>query len=81
MTVKEKAELKSLWRLTSILEVLDADNSEWIDNVVDILSRQIPKKTLTAKDKSFCPCCCFQLLNKYRYCPDCGQAIDWSDEI
>lgn len=79
MKAKEKAGLKSLCRLISILEVLDADNSEWIDNVVDVLSKRIPKKTLTAKDKSICPCCCFQLLNKYRYCPNCGQAIDWSD--
>ena len=47
--------------------------------VSDDSEKQIPKKP---KDRegttySYCPCCGSN--NIYKYCGDCGQALDWSD--
>lgn len=46
--------------------------------------KQIPKKPDFTEDKEFalCPCCNGKgLLDKQKYCDNCGQMIDWSDEI
>ena len=29
-------------------------------------------------DRDICPCC-GHVLSKHKYCPDCGQALDWSE--
>ena len=46
--------------------------------------KQIPKKPDFTEDKEFalCPCCNGKgVLDKQKYCDNCGQMIDWSDEI
>jgi hypothetical protein len=48
------------------------------------IEKQIAKKPDFTEDKEFalCPCCNGKgLLNKQKYCDNCGQMIDWSDEI
>lgn len=50
---------------------------------VDALEKQIPKKPDFTEDKEFalCPCCNGKgLLDKQKYCDNCGQKLDWSDE-
>lgn len=53
---------------------------------IKALEKQIPKKPIISHmfDDTFacnCPICGGDLLHDYgEYCPDCGQAIDWSDE-
>ena len=52
--------------------------------------KQIPKKPMISYDErvkeNWCSCgvCAFGLGWKrtihYKYCPDCGQKLDWSDE-
>ena len=45
--------------------------------------KQAPKKPDFTEDKEFalCPCCNGKgLSNNQKYCDDCGQKIDWSDE-
>ena len=45
--------------------------------------KQIPMKPDFTEDKEFalCPCCNGKgLLDKQKYCDNCGQKIDWSDE-
>lgn len=45
--------------------------------------KQIPKKPDFTEDKTFalCPCCNGEgLLDKQKYCDNCGQKLDWSDE-
>lgn len=45
--------------------------------------KQIAKKPDFTEDKEFalCPCCNGKgLLNKQKYCDNCGQKLDWSDE-
>ena len=57
---------------------------------INALEKQIPKKPMISYDErvkeNWCSCgvCAFGLGWKrtihYKYCPDCGQKLDWSDE-
>ena len=50
---------------------------------INALEKQIQKKPIFTEDKQFalCPCCDMKdLTDKQKYCDNCGQAIDWSDE-
>ena len=61
-----------------------------IDMAIQALEKQIPKKPMISYDErvkeNWCSCgvCAFGLCWKrtihYKYCPDCGQKLDWSDE-
>lgn len=45
------------------------------------LEKQIPKKP-DLDGGVYCPCCLHEFKSHYdetRYCPNCGQALDWSD--
>lgn len=45
--------------------------------------KQIPMKPDFTEDKTFtlCPCCNGKgLLDKQKYCDNCGQKLDWSEE-
>ena len=58
---------------------------------IEALEKQIPKKPIkhyfldrycVADYYYQCPTFCnviFQLSNTYSFCPNCGQALDWSD--
>ena len=61
---------------------------------VDALEKQIPKKPIKTKIATLnkspeaiswesihcCPRCESNLAPQYKYCPQCGLEIDWSDE-
>lgn len=50
---------------------------------IQALEKQIPKKPDFTEDKEFalCPCCNGKgLLDKQKYCDNCGQKLDWSEE-
>lgn len=50
---------------------------------IQALEKQMPKKPDFTEDKEFalCPCCNGKgLLDKQKYCDNCGQKLDWSDE-
>lgn len=54
-----------------------------VDECRTAREKQIPKKPDFTEDKEFalCLCCnCKGLLNKQKYCDNCGQKLDWSDE-
>lgn len=53
------------------------------DLAIQALEKRIPKKPDFTEDKEFalCPCCNGKgLLDKQKYCDNCGQKLDWSDE-
>lgn len=59
------------------------------DAISKAVEKLIPKKIERRDNHSFCPNCNFCLGNievrlRYhtaqKFCPDCGQALDWSDE-
>lgn len=59
-----------------------SDIEPYINNILEALEKQIPKKPLNTKDKAgICPTCgnyiCFAWHETA--CGDCGQAIDWSE--
>ena len=56
---------------------------------IDALEKQIPKKPTRTRGKyghTECACCGWVVesfcgdLEQYPFCPNCGQAIDWSDD-
>lgn len=58
--------------------------SEAKNIAVQALEKQIPKKPDFTEDKEFalCPCCNGKgLFSKQKYCDNCGQKLDWSDEV
>lgn len=53
------------------------------DLAIKALEKQIPKKPDFTEDKEFalCPCCNGNgLTDKQKYCDNCGQKLDWSEE-
>lgn len=78
-----------------ILEIAKAE-VEWnyplnyaiaIDTAIEALEKQIPKKPISLgedidRDVGQCPNCkeIIDTYEDYKYCSDCGQAIDWRDE-
>lgn len=70
--------LKERWKPYPDYNVLEA-----IRFAISALEKQIPKKPDFTEDKEFalCPCCNGKgLFNKQKYCDNCGQKLDWSDE-
>lgn len=52
-------------------------------SAIEAREKQIARKPDSTEDKEFalCPCCNGKgLLNKQKYCDNCGQKLDWSDE-
>lgn len=60
---------------------------------IQALEKQVPKKVIWKNKRNgkiyifswaLCPNCgsdtCDVHNEKFRFCPDCGQALDWSDE-
>lgn len=50
------------------------------ETAIKALEKQIPKKL---KDDGwlYCPICGRDvLMDRFDYCPDCGQALDWSED-
>ena len=55
------------------------DYAEAFEVAIETLEKQIPEKP---KDDGwlYCPICGRDvLMDRFDYCPDCGQALDWSD--
>ena len=51
------------------------------ESAISALEKQIPKKP-DLDGGVYCPCCLHEFKANYNttsYCPNCGQAIDWSD--
>jgi hypothetical protein len=70
--------LKERWKPHPDYNVLEA-----IRFAISAIEKQIPKKPDFTEDKEFalCPCCNGNgLADKQKYCDNCGQKLDWSDE-
>ena len=57
----------------------NTEDIEHYNNIVNAIEKQIPKKP---KEEGwlYCPICGKDVcVEKPKCCPDCGQALDWSD--
>lgn len=73
--LKNSEEMQEFYYAESII---DACNM-----AIQALEKQIPMKADFTEDKEFalCPCCNGKgLFNMQKYCDNCGQKFDWSDE-
>lgn len=56
--------------------------NEALNMAIQALEKQTSRKPDFTEDKKFalCPCCNGKgLLDKQKYCDNCGQKLDWSD--
>ena len=53
-----------------------------IDDLQELVKRNEPMRPIYEKDGTrSCPCCKGNWLTpNFKFCSDCGQALDWSDE-
>lgn len=80
----ENEAIKELHNIRPRGGIIPQKRVEALDVAIQALEKQIPKKPDFTEDKEFalCPCCNGKgLLNKQKYCDNCGQKIDldWSD--
>lgn len=74
-------------------EVFGGDMNAFLDVAIECIEKQIPKKPILEADGYaddelvydtwICPNCdkSYEVdYDSYNFCPNCGQAIDWSDE-
>lgn len=61
-----------------ISEIIDKHNqADFYLAIINALSKQLPREP-KGKDWLYCPVCGKDVLtDKYKFCPDCGQKIDW----
>lgn len=65
------------------IEFTEEEKYETYSMAIQALEKQIPKKPDFTEDKEFalCPCCNGKSLrDKQKYCENCGQKLDWSEE-
>ena len=59
----------------------DCPECNAMEVAISAIEKQIPKKP-DLDGGIYCPCCLHEFKENYdttSYCPNCGQAIDWSD--
>lgn len=71
-------------------EKISITNAEFVDAIqvaIEALEKQTPKKPIGDGIYRYCPVCSRDVgyidalaEAKLKYCNDCGQAIDWSEE-
>lgn len=85
MTYKEAVEWQNAFR--QMYNGMPAEVDDAIDLAVNALEKQIPVKPIVkgivheyCPPQRYCPICERRLKNNrhMRFCPRCGQAIDWS---
>lgn len=72
------------WNSNAYLKMCESSD---IKNAINALDKQIPKKPEiklngTTGMNTFCHCpnCKSIIVGNKKYCDNCGQALDWSDE-
>ena len=59
------------------------DYSVAFETAIEALEKQIPKKVIFQsgfKGLRYCPCCNVRFIGwGIKYCGECGQALDWSE--
>lgn len=70
-------------------EIFGGDMNAFLDVAIECIEKQIPKKPEKDKKHSWwvCPTCKKEFYwdtdygqQKFKFCPNCSQAIEWGDE-
>lgn len=64
------------------LEIFEGEHHEAMKVAIEALEKQIPKKPDDTYEDSLddeCAVCGTYIFERDRYCPRCGQAIDWGE--
>ena len=83
--------MENIWDFT---DAQDEEKGDIVDDaiieVLECIEKQIPKKVVKVKipNTSFCkastrykcPSCSVTLCSDWKFCFECGQALDWSEE-
>lgn len=79
----ESEAIKELHKIRPRGGIIPQKRAEALDMAIQALEKQMPKKPDFTEDKEFalCPCCNGKgLLDKQKYCDNCGQKLDWGDD-
>lgn len=70
------------------------DIEPYMNTIMESLEKQMPKKVIWENEKNsktylfswaYCPNCGSNMCDKhneeFQFCPDCGQALDWSEDV
>ena len=64
-------------------EIFGGTHKEFLNIAIEALEKQIPMKIVNRGDEhnkyGHCKCEAFA-VDIHKYCPKCGQAMDWSEE-
>ena len=82
---------KSLYRIKKNVPLHEDkwtdEDKEHIITIMEALENQIPKKTTKRQYVpngtliyGRCPICYYFTKNDFKYCGNCGQALDWSED-
>lgn len=77
-----QASIEQLERVSRSMASI-GETEDYTEVAINALEKQIPKKPDFTEDKEFalCPCCNGKgLLDRQKYCDNCGQKLDWSEE-
>lgn len=78
----ESGAIKELHKIRPRGGIIPQKRAEALDVAIQALEKQMPKKPDFTEDKEFalCPCCNGKgLLDKQKYCDNCGQRIDFKE--
>ena len=86
----ESEAIKELHKIRPRGGIIPQKRAEALDVAIQALEKQIPKKPMISYDErvkeNWCSCgvCAFGFGWKrtihYKYCPECGQKLDWGNE-
>ena len=94
MTPQEVIDILKMFTTDKFQRCTSSEFDDAIYVAIEALEKQIPKKpkeTDAYPHRLYCPTChwtfCFnkenadgyRMMHMFTYCPECGQAIDWSD--
>lgn len=64
----------------NISSILDVKNQEeFMELIITTFEKQLSKKPIAQGDKHVCFECESEVNNSFKFCPNCGQKIGWSD--
>lgn len=87
--MKEIEAIKELHEIRPRGGIIPQKRAEALDVAIQALEKQIPKKPIKKERSGIVYCVCGNFIGykspkngkiPFKYCPNCGQKLDWSNE-